>query len=861
MKITGITLEKLTAFKLSGIKRLEMTCTSALQIVLGTNGSGKSNLLLQLSPNPPGRSDYEDKETGEAGKRTITIEDNGSLYTLTSDFSNHKSPHSFIRDGEELNEGGTTGLQQDLVKFWLNYSPLTETLCRVGFDLCGMSSVPRKTLLLQLNPFNMMFILERYKKVASQVRACKNNLNMLAERKGKLETQLLDESLIQELSREYTESVDEERRMVECRAMVTQEKSTHLRDNAHLRGTGHENNVETVIGTAQRIIKAVGRESPFFKDVNRDDPDRQLDQTISSLGFMEGTIARKESELAELIHELETHKSSMQEITETEAATEIRLRIKGIEDELVDLKQDYAQNPIPESEIKSCLEQLPLLKETLSKFIDCPIQLMSQKTIRLKRDKLFHIDMLSQQLMRERSQVSGRIEYLEKSRKLRLSDIPQTNCAGMECPLYANFRLTHDAVVAELEQKTQRLASIDHFFARAKPYMDAQVKQLDAMEPYVGYITTLIEIIGNCPAIKPIFSNAPMIGVLQKSPMVYAQRVQDFIERSMRTHRIKDLDIKLFQEQLHLEKSTSATDSERSRLKTLIDVREEKIFECRRDLESSRTKHMGFKYLEGRIRRYKELTHALEMCQRKVDTALQYHQAQQHYQLIQILEEDITTRLNELHVRVREISGILREQDILRARYTEEVMAQISTIEHRKKEWEHVEYALDRIPHERMVKFLNRMISIMNAFIAQVWTYEFKILPMDPDKKLDYTFPYTIVQDGNKARVPDIKFGSKAQKAMINIAFNFAIRKIQHLENYPLFLDEVGDEFDNAHKHTFLNLLKMMVDEEVVSQIFLVNHHAVMHEGLINSETLVLNDNNVITPANYNLHAKFVKAI
>jgi hypothetical protein len=39
--------------------------------------------------------------------------------------------------------------------------------------------------------------------------------------------------------------------------------------------------------------------------------------------------------------------------------------------------------------------------------------------------------------------------------------------------------------------------------------------------------------------------------------------------------------------------------------------------------------------------------------------------------------------------------------------------------------------------------------------------------------------------------------------------------------------------------------------------MFLVSHSSILHEGLMQSETLVLNEANIVTPALYNTHAVF----
>jgi len=224
---------------------------------------------------------------------------------------------------------------------------------------------------------------------------------------------------------------------------------------------------------------------------------------------------------------------------------------------------------------------------------------------------------------------------------------------------------------------------------------------------------------------------------------------------------------------------------------------------------------------------------------------------------IEILEiglkhfEDLRQRAT---TRLAQIDHTLRQQDILRASYDTEVIAQIASIEQERAELLELESALcptSGIPHKYSVAFLNTLIDLMNYYIAMVFTYPFSINSIDIDRPLDYGKLSVTAWD---RPVPDMSECSEGQAEMLDFAFMLALTKIKDIVDQPLYLDETGKSFDPRHKQQLLNLLRYITDEGDCSQLWLINHHAVVHDGLAHAQVLVLNDANIVTPPKYNEH-------
>ncbi|MDR2409991.1 MAG: hypothetical protein LBE13_18020, partial [Bacteroidales bacterium] len=141
------------------------------------------------------------------------------------------------------------------------------------------------------------------------------------------------------------------------------------------------------------------------------------------------------------------------------------------------------------------------------------------------------------------------------------------------------------------------------------------------------------------------------------------------------------------------------------------------------------------------------------------------------------------------------------------------------------------------IPCKLIQNFLNQIINNVNFFISKVWSYPFQLLPLD-DKQLDFQFSYLI---GDEI-VSDISKGSEAQKVMIDFAFTLAILVLKGWTNYPLFLDEIDKSFDETHKNHILELLEYLLNERIISQLFIVGHHNAFYSGFQNKKIIDMNN-------------------
>ena len=154
---------------------------------------------------------------------------------------------------------------------------------------------------------------------------------------------------------------------------------------------------------------------------------------------------------------------------------------------------------------------------------------------------------------------------------------------------------------------------------------------------------------------------------------------------------------------------------------------------------------------------------------------------------------------------------------------------------------------------EQLTGFITCLVGQLNSIIAALWTYDMTVQPCGmASGELDYRFPLQIQSADHVA--PDVAKGSKAQQQVVNFAFQLTVMLYMELTDYPLYLDEPGEGFDEQHRTNLIGFVKQLMDANHHSQLFLVSHYAATHGSLINSEVLVLDSSNITVPGEFNKH-------
>jgi hypothetical protein len=155
---------------------------------------------------------------------------------------------------------------------------------------------------------------------------------------------------------------------------------------------------------------------------------------------------------------------------------------------------------------------------------------------------------------------------------------------------------------------------------------------------------------------------------------------------------------------------------------------------------------------------------------------------------------------------------------------------------------------------EQLLGYLGVFVNSLNQIIHQIWTVPLKLsLPSVNDTELDYLFP--MVSSQLDHIVPDIAYGSRGQREVINFAFmSIALGG----KNVPWFLDEVGHSFHQTHRDRLFAYIRTLLELKRIPQVFLVSHFASSHGALTNAEVNVLDTSGALVKPGENLNFKIV---
>jgi hypothetical protein len=146
-------------------------------------------------------------------------------------------------------------------------------------------------------------------------------------------------------------------------------------------------------------------------------------------------------------------------------------------------------------------------------------------------------------------------------------------------------------------------------------------------------------------------------------------------------------------------------------------------------------------------------------------------------------------------------------------------------------------------------------VNEMNAFIRRIWTYPLEVYPCgmstEIGTELDYKFPLYV--DGELGA--DVGVGSTGQREVVDLAFRVVATKRLGLLDPALMLDEFGGGLDEAHRRTAANAIQQLMDSQMFSQVFMVSHYEASYGALTQKETTVLCPDNIVVPhMQYNQH-------
>ena len=122
--------------------------------------------------------------------------------------------------------------------------------------------------------------------------------------------------------------------------------------------------------------------------------------------------------------------------------------------------------------------------------------------------------------------------------------------------------------------------------------------------------------------------------------------------------------------------------------------------------------------------------------------------------------------------------------------------------------------------------FMESLVGNMNIYLQKIWTHGFELLaPKVVRGRMKYVFPVSVA--GNE--VPTIKDCSTGERNMINISFKLVLMQLLKLDSFPLILDEFGNGLDPEHKRIAYKFIAEELSLYGFSTLFLTSHFSELY--------------------------------
>lgn len=832
MRILELILHRYTRLSFSAIETIHYKPTESVQIIIGTNGSGKSSFLNELNPLPPSKNYMLD-----GGFKTIRIEHQGLEYTLHSSYGKHRK-NSFIEHNPEkgdveLNDGGTGvaqkiliekifGLDMDLMRIWLGRVKFTE-----------LAPIKRRDWILKLSGSDLDYAMRVFNMVKHETRDAqaleKHFINRLAEESA----DLADQNRIEELEDSVVRITSELNGLLEHRDnRIPTVAAVHYDIDQLVKEFDNCSNQ----AMSHRIIR------PVFlpTDINNTEG---LKVYISNQNTRVEMLRQKLNDFYEqkktINTALETLSSNgVQSTTELMSVTEaIKIEI----DALVATTPIYPE--VKDMDVAQLMGRYQgcksLLIETLSVLPDNTEGYFSRERLTKAREAVSLLGNRMESSKRRVIELQHSIEHFKG-----IHDINCPKCDHEFKPGFQNF---------DVEEVSKEITKINASIASDRERHEKGLEYCENAAEYGRQVNGLRRIIADNPELEPLWKMLVQEDLYKVHPQIHLPTIQSFqpqLENCMQIQRLLE-QVKVNQTVLSsVNDATSGSTNYSDSYLQKIDLH---IAETITQIdELTDTSGKATRYLREVDRSNNAVLRALQIR----DTLAKKYEILIKSGINRALSEVIQTKQLYLANVNTALNKITRHDAVI-----QEITGQKVKATDNLAHYQVIQKALspvDGLISKYIQNFLDVFIEDINIVIAEIWTSDLEVLSCGVDSS-DVTCKFPLSVNAGYFVTPDISEASDGQMDIINFAFRMVIAQYLNLTDYPLYLDELAPTLDEQHRENLTRYVNNLMESNQFEQMFMISHYAANHYAFSNTEILMMDGRNIINkPGQFNGHAKIV---
>lgn len=829
MKILEFRQAKYQRMKLNHIEYFDYKPKSKIQIIIGSNGSGKSSLLNELSPLPANHKNY-----AQGGYKYIKIEHRGSIYELKNDFEKGQS-HSFIKDGEELNTGtGTVTVQYDLVQKYFGINPKIHELALGIRKFHAMPVAERREWFTLLSDANYDYAIGVYNRIREKSRDISGAIK-IAKKNLSLETnKIFSDTEIKALEDKCQSLYQLVQTLLEYRVPVTVSVEQSLDKAEELK--------EEIYNKTKELGILLNKINPFVSSLSN------LEQDIEKLKA-ECNLCKSLSDRYYKDHEKITEQFNIAKKLQQQSIVDLKQDIEKIRKQIEDRRLSYhlkleevADPGYSVAQIESIYNWLDPIVLTFKEYKGREdFNIEAKSILETNLELLINKSRANKEVLDRNASIVAHLNSLKNNDKVECPNCKHQWIVGYDQELFDRA----SAIVAQRSAKDTQLQAL----------IETEQKSLSELTSYLQALEQFNKLIYNTDGLQRFWDYILAEDIIHTAP----ENIYYLLDRYK-------YDLETQKEVIIL------TDQIKRKNASIKEALENKGLDYEYILKSKENLELDIASLQDRHRvALKHLKIAQELLNdsKTMDaSAQQLNSLVEHYNEFsnETVEALRRTTYNDM---LRSIQATLAKHEA-RLHEVKNHQQVIKNLENQISQLENEERCLkaaakELSPTEGLIAeglfgFMKLFIGQMNNFIKRIWTYPLVLQPCalgsDGALDLDYRFPVVVDTADNIRK--DISEGSSAMHEVIDLAFKITAMKALRLEDFPLFLDEFGSTMDPTHKAATIQLINSIMEQDHFTQLFMISHDAVQYGALSNTEVCVLSADNMMLPKGmvYNQHVK-----
>tara|TARA_B100001057_G_scaffold463613_1_gene517972 strand:+ start:191433 stop:193922 length:2490 start_codon:yes stop_codon:yes gene_type:complete len=828
MKILEVYLEGYNRLKLNKVNSIKITASELIQLIIGTNGSGKSSLQEQINCWVADRKDFK-----VGGKKIVKLEHNSSIYETRQYFHKKNSTFEFIVDGQNINEGETGAVQKELIKihFGLDQEIVDLFLGKLRFT--RMNPTQRREMLTRISGLDLTYAIGLFKRVASAGR------DVMGAKK------VLDKRLVNETANVWKEEDWNQWKGIQDRLSSTLTQLMGYTNSSVRNFSEVDRQFQDHASRMHNLVDKHLDEYMAFKPLAIEEHNifslADYQDKLSELnGSRSGLMTNRDIIMGEL-DDLQKELEDLRQYESIDAVKWARIKEESeLELEKLKSKSERFSWMNFDNEYIALLDEV---RDTLMKFLDGKTSIdfkgqmdratYDQRVLELTEQKHQHV----------------RAESALDRMRHRVSDIEEAK--KEECPK-CKYIFIPGVSEKEAEELKEKIAKGVKYLEESEKLIATLEEETKNYEQCEINMRDFRNIINGFMMFRGVWKEVIGDEVLYNDPMNVLHYLGDAEQDLLNMRRISELETQIFDAEKKLIKAGESS-GVNSRLESIA-KRESSLtnklnaaMEALEELEKTRT------YLQSNHKRADFVTRAEQAISKMIADYEELFNERLEAMRELRLQEDIALHQQKLATVTKTIQEQETQRGILR-----DLEAQSAILEEDLELWKLLSSALSPtsgLIAEQLLGFIHQFSDSLNKIIDKVWSHDLEVLPCKGNgENLDYKFPLRV--DGGDPQA-DIAMCSTGQADIIDFAFILVAMSYLGMEDYPLYTDELGSSFDEEHRENLQRFLKLLIDSSHCSQLWTISHAYAVQNSLGACETCVVDKSNITVPSKYNEHVEF----